>query len=166
MGSANGGSDPAGDFLESVLIRDFGCIRRLVLGDLKPLNALIGPNDSGKSLILRALRTACQFGASNFELTERGLRLPFDPEVQSLWPTGTIRLAYAGSRSYQVSSKPAKGSPEVVEAVRVGTQKHTSGRGGWNVLGLLASPKLGSEREFFAAAVHPAPLVRLRTSTR
>lgn len=39
----------------SLEIENYGCIRRLCLR-LTPLHALIGPNDSGKSTILRALR--------------------------------------------------------------------------------------------------------------
>lgn len=45
--------------IENVHIKNFGCIRDLEM-KLTPLHALIGPNDSGKSTILRAVRTAMQ----------------------------------------------------------------------------------------------------------
>lgn len=41
--------------LESVHIHDFGCVRDASL-KLTPLHALIGPNDSGKSTVLRAIQ--------------------------------------------------------------------------------------------------------------
>jgi predicted ATPase len=42
-------------FVESLRIQDFGCIRDATLA-LTPLHALIGPNDSGKSTVLRAFK--------------------------------------------------------------------------------------------------------------
>jgi predicted ATPase len=49
----------SGDFVETVRIRNFGCARDVQL-DLTRLHALIGPNDSGKSTVLSALRTAAE----------------------------------------------------------------------------------------------------------
>jgi predicted ATPase len=46
-----------GDFVEAVRIERFGCARDVRL-ELTRLHALIGPNDSGKSTVLSALRTA------------------------------------------------------------------------------------------------------------
>jgi ABC-type polar amino acid transport system ATPase subunit len=43
--------------VEKIEIRNFGCIRDVKLS-LTRLHALIGPNDSGKSTILRAIREA------------------------------------------------------------------------------------------------------------
>jgi predicted ATPase len=45
------------DFVETVRIENFGCVRDARL-ELTRLHALIGPNDSGKSTVLAALRTA------------------------------------------------------------------------------------------------------------
>lgn len=42
------------DWLKDVTIREFGCIKQLVL-TLTPLHAFVGPNDSGKSTVLDAL---------------------------------------------------------------------------------------------------------------
>jgi hypothetical protein len=50
--------------IQRVEIENYGCIRKLDLA-LSPLHALIGPNDSGKSTILRALRTAVDRAARN-----------------------------------------------------------------------------------------------------
>jgi len=46
----------SGDFVETLRIENFGCVRDAHL-ELTRLHALIGPNDSGKSTVLSALRT-------------------------------------------------------------------------------------------------------------
>lgn len=46
----------SGDFVETVRIENFGCVRDARL-ELTRLHALIGPNDSGKSTVLGAIRT-------------------------------------------------------------------------------------------------------------
>jgi energy-coupling factor transporter ATP-binding protein EcfA2 len=43
-------------FIEQLRIQNYGCIRDATF-QLTPLHALIGPNDSGKSTVLRALQT-------------------------------------------------------------------------------------------------------------
>jgi len=48
--------DHVSDFVETVRIENFGCVRNARL-ELTQLHALIGPNDSGKSTVLSALRT-------------------------------------------------------------------------------------------------------------
>lgn len=47
------------DFVETARIENFGCVRDARL-ELTRLHALIGPNDSGKSTVLGALRTMCE----------------------------------------------------------------------------------------------------------
>lgn len=59
-------------------IKGIACLRH-VQGPLTPLHAFIGPNDSGKSTVLRALRTALHLSRSEFELTPSGALSPFDP---------------------------------------------------------------------------------------
>ncbi len=46
-------------FVDTVRIQNFGCVRDARL-ELTRLHALIGPNDSGKSTVLAAIRTACE----------------------------------------------------------------------------------------------------------
>ncbi len=58
-------------------LQNYGCVKELSLEGLGRLHAYIGPNDSGKSTILRALRTACyaffhEWATSN---------TPFDPQL-------------------------------------------------------------------------------------
>jgi predicted ATPase len=80
-------------FVETVRIQNFGCARDVTL-ELTRLHALIGPNDSGKSTVLAAIRTACQLiDVGETELTRAG-RL--DPRgipgsrITIAWGTETI----------------------------------------------------------------------------
>jgi predicted ATPase len=52
-------SDVSKPFVETARIQNFGCARDVTL-ELARLHALIGPNDSGKSTVLAAIRTACE----------------------------------------------------------------------------------------------------------
>jgi hypothetical protein len=67
----------------------YGCLKdvRLKLGGL---HALIGPNDSGKSTILRALRTLGQLAARTFE--HRATWEPFDPGLDGDEPGTFVAL--------------------------------------------------------------------------
>ena len=47
-------------YLQKIEITEFSCLRDVKI-ELTPLHALIGPNDSGKSTILRAVRTLTQY---------------------------------------------------------------------------------------------------------
>jgi len=51
-------------FVDTFYARNYGCIRDLQI-ELTPLHALIGPNDSGKSTVLAALRTLTLLAARN-----------------------------------------------------------------------------------------------------
>jgi predicted ATPase len=66
--------------IQKVTIRNCGCVKNAEV-NLTRLHALIGPNDSGKSTILRALRTATQFATSEFTKNDKGEILPFIPLV-------------------------------------------------------------------------------------
>lgn len=60
-------------------VQGIACLRDL-RGTLTPLHAFIGPNDSGKSALLRALRTALHLAAGTFYTApDSGLIEPFDP---------------------------------------------------------------------------------------
>lgn len=49
-------------FIERLKVKGFGCLENIDVS-LTPLHALIGPNDSGKSTILRAVQTILEFAA-------------------------------------------------------------------------------------------------------
>jgi predicted ATPase len=50
-------------FIQRVVIENFGCIQHMEL-PLTPLHCLVGPNDSGKSTVLRALKVGSTLAAS------------------------------------------------------------------------------------------------------
>ena len=58
--------------------RNYGCLKDIEV-EFTPLNALIGPNDSGKSTILRAVRTLSQLGCSSFADVTETQATPFFP---------------------------------------------------------------------------------------
>jgi predicted ATPase len=69
--------------IKSVKVQNFGCIKDLEM-KLTPLHAVIGPNDSGKSTLLRAVRTASQLYDGRFNVLlnnhhEKTGIIPFDP---------------------------------------------------------------------------------------
>jgi predicted ATPase len=81
-------------FVETVRIENFGCVRDAQL-ELTRLHALIGPNDSGKSTVLNALRTAgelIRLGESRLaedgHLDPRGV---FGTKITMGW--GTVAVA-------------------------------------------------------------------------
>jgi predicted ATPase len=60
-------------YVEELRIQNYGCIRDATF-HFTPLHALIGPNDSGKSTVLRALRTLAYLLGRDDEPEGRGLR--------------------------------------------------------------------------------------------
>lgn len=81
------------DFIETLGIENFQCIPSLEL-KLTPLHALIGPNDSGKSTILKAIRIMMALASGNLRV-ENGVGYPVHPEHFS--PPYTLRMQLAGS---------------------------------------------------------------------
>jgi ABC-type transport system involved in cytochrome c biogenesis ATPase subunit len=89
--------------INTLSTNNYGCLRAVELG-LTPVHALIGPNDGGKSTLLRAMRTLGQFAAGAFS---DGGRAPFDPWLPSD-STFDIGLPWLGARtprgSYHLTS--------------------------------------------------------------
>jgi energy-coupling factor transporter ATP-binding protein EcfA2 len=71
--------------IRSFRAKNYGCLKDVSIG-LTPLHAFVGPNDSGKSTILRGIRTVVQFAGSRFERTEAWH--PFDPQFRVQHPQG------------------------------------------------------------------------------
>jgi energy-coupling factor transporter ATP-binding protein EcfA2 len=78
--------------IQKVTIKNCGCVKNAEV-NLTRLHALIGPNDSGKSTILRALRTATQFASGAFAKNDHGEILPFSPLVSESTDGAVIGLA-------------------------------------------------------------------------
>jgi predicted ATPase len=75
--------------VKSVRIQGFGCLKDTALNNLTPLHAVIGPNDSGKSTLLRALHSAF-----NQELPD-----------SSFWLNGEIALIDPNGQFLSVSRR-------------------------------------------------------------
>jgi ABC-type uncharacterized transport system ATPase subunit len=93
--------------IQKVTIKNCGCIKSAEV-NLSRLHALIGPNDSGKSTILRALRTATQFATKGFTQDEKGEFLPFAPLLPDASGGGSITLAYGTSVAYLLLRESGK----------------------------------------------------------
>lgn len=104
--------------IQRLEIENYGCIRKTSL-ELTPLHALIGPNDSGKSTILRALRTVAQLGASRIDL----FSAPFDPR---LGDQSTLRVEFSDSLGYSIRAESGQALHE--STTRSGTALSNSRR--------------------------------------
>jgi predicted ATPase len=93
LGGEDGGEvEDMGDFIERFTARNYGCLKDVTVA-LTPLHAFIGPNDSGKSTLLRAMRTAVQLAGSSFTFDEQDRLQPFDPDLV-IWPRPPAKQAW------------------------------------------------------------------------
>lgn len=122
-------------FIQTLQVQSYGCIVDATF-KLSPLHALIGPNDSGKSTILRALRTILQFAASSFG-GEPGDMRPFDPMIDWRKDEAKPRFSvkFADGLTYTLETRPNG----VVESLSVsgGTPRESGAPRGYNLPGLL-----------------------------
>ncbi|WP_394827547.1 AAA family ATPase [Pendulispora albinea] len=137
--------------IERLEVENYGCIRKGSFR-LTPLHALIGPNDSGKSTVLRALRTAAQLGAEQFRVSDDGAWSPFDPTL-GLTPNTRIGFHVADELVYAIRATE-DGLEEAVYVDGKGIAE-TQTRS-WNRRGLLAvkdaSPSIEKLRKRFTVA--------------
>ncbi len=136
--------------LTQLEIENYGCIKNLQLS-LTPLHALIGPNDSGKSTILRALRTLMQFGGGTFERSDGQWR-PFHPRMDT---ETRIEGTYSDGLGYAVAILPIE-----ERVLNGGRLVNRAKRASWTTRGLLASPDEPTTVTM-AGRIGPARLVRL-----
>jgi predicted ATPase len=100
-------------------VEKFGCIQSVECG-LSPLHAFIGPNDSGKTTLLRALRLL----ATQACIASRGdpskVLDPSDERISVESPT-ILKATLSGGAQYSVQM-PSKLYPELHETLRVGEE--------------------------------------------
>lgn len=65
---------------------DYGCLLDVKV-PLTPFHAFIGPNDSGKSTLLHALRTVVRFASGSFSQDPDHTWKPFDPLLPPKYPS-------------------------------------------------------------------------------
>ncbi len=91
-------------FINRLRIQNYGCIKDATF-ELTPLHALIGPNDSGKSTVLRALRTM-----TTWAVTSLGTLGPEGDRLNKAFLEGypeqpAVLRATVGDTSWQVSAE-------------------------------------------------------------
>ncbi len=83
--------------------RNYGCLRDVVAAHLSPIHAFIGPNDSGKSTLLRAARVLAVFAgdAPNpdlFEMQLESASAETPISLASRTPPGAYRVVFDGTQ--------------------------------------------------------------------
>lgn len=106
-------------YVEELRIQSYGCIRDATFR-LTPLHALIGPNDSGKSTVLRALRTVVYLaGKEPDQLTQLALSRALQ---SSSTKSGAFIQIKSSGEGYHVPSQSAQLIPSKVRAAIDGAQ--------------------------------------------
>lgn len=152
-------------YIKRVRVQDFGCVKDATL-EFTRLHALIGPNDSGKTTLLRAVRTALQFASGTFYGNHAPSKLePFDPGVRE-GEAFKIDLTAAGvepawDSDYSVGSLVPGSSIE--EALARGEQMLAkAARRSWNTPGALHGLSVGKAgSEAFQVFLRPSQWLHL-----
>jgi predicted ATPase len=144
--------------INNVTIMNYGCVRSGSFS-LTPLHALIGPNDSGKSTVLRAIRTAAQFGMGTFSRSDNDHQWhPFDPMLELKRPF-RISLLYRDVVAYDLHGTDT--DAVLMETTRTpDNAQDTLRRLSWNHGGLLSAHPLEPTNLLLARRLTRATMVR------
>lgn len=122
------------DFIKRLTVKNYGCLQDVNV-ELTPLHAFVGPNDSGKSTLLRAVRTALQFAGGTFGGYDGP---PFNPGIDLSEEGLLFEVSYRDGPGYRLSIN--KGG--VVETVFNREREiRSENRGSWSDEGLLTAFK-------------------------
>lgn len=125
--------------IQTLEIENYGCIKKASFA-LSPLHALIGPNDSGKSTILRAIRTATQFAKGQFNGTApdwRGPWEPFDPMIELGKNRLRISLVFVDQIIYQLWFTNVDG-PLTETVIAPSAERFSESRNFWTSPGVVS----------------------------
>jgi len=148
------------DHINRVDIENYGCIRSVSV-NLSPIHALIGPNDSGKSTILRALRTATQLAVGNFGPDPSISPSPFNPMIDVRTDGLRIGARYNDDLMYVIETRGGiKESVWRSELVLLTDERPRS----WQAAGLLQKPSEVSAVQVLVERLSKATMVRLDTN--
>ncbi|MBI4706260.1 MAG: AAA family ATPase [Deltaproteobacteria bacterium] len=89
--------------IERFRAENYGCLKNVEV-KLTPIHAFVGPNDSGKSTLLHAIRTVCQLAGDKFTLDPKRRIAPFDPHLP--WGAHFTLTASGTDWSYSVYPTP------------------------------------------------------------
>ena len=122
--------------LHTFRARNYGCLVD-VEATLTPLHAFIGPNDSGKSTLLHAMRTLVQLAGSAFRRDAEGGWEPFDswlpmtsPDVKPSVPPHDILLACGVEGGWYTVDAGETGLEERISQGRAGDPEEGGPRRG------------------------------------
>jgi predicted ATPase len=139
------------EFIERLTIKNYGCVKDVSV-ELTPLHAFIGPNDSGKSTLLRALRTVTQYGGGVFNGSQ-----PFDPQFTD--NDNSIDIVYSDKIAYKIGPlEEGFGETVYVDGT---TELWSAVRNGINNPGLLRTRFDAPQMFELARRLRPARFVRL-----
>jgi len=99
--------------IRRLVAKNYGCLKDVSI-ELTPLHAFIGPNDSGKSTILRAVRTLLQLASGTFQLVDNAWREPFTPYITSVAGLD-LAVSFADETGYRIRSHAASPLYSVIE---------------------------------------------------
>ena len=139
--------------------QNYGCLKNVEV-DLAPVHAFIGPNDSGKSTILHAVRTLGQFAAGKFDAHPSLKWTPFDPRFGENRGTTSALHGFGPNGWYSIAAEPSGQTLHEEFVVLPSAQVHTSTSRAWNQRSALADASV-PENLAVAAALGPARLLRL-----
>lgn len=126
--------------IHRIRVKNYGCLNDVTI-ELTPLHALIGPNDSGKSTILRAVRTIVQLASSRFD---KAIKKPFDPmvgseprhfEIAALLNSGKPEIEYRIKNGHFKN-----GHGDLVESWFVGDEPHQKSQRPWDSDTMIPGP--------------------------
>jgi len=129
-----------GEIIERFTAKNYGCLKDVTVA-LTPLHAFIGPNDSGKSTLLRGVRTVVQFAARGFWHDQTGSLKPFDPglvdwfspnaqsrSLELTWGEMTYRVGQSGAFAPADPNEPEKPGEVDDEVLIRGERAHSKHR--------------------------------------
>ena len=112
---------PPNIYITRLRAKNFGCLRDVDV-QLSPLHAFIGPNDSGKSTLLRAMRTIVHLASDEFhdvDSSDGSTHLgPFDPGI-GVMEIFDLKISLGQNVKYRVFRNKEK----MAEQVFLGSKK-------------------------------------------
>ena len=107
--------------IKRLVAKNYGCLKNVDM-ELTPLHALIGPNDSGKSTILRAVATLAQLASAAFRNVSTTSSEPFHHGID-FETDFEIACHFDDELGYRISK--GNGFAEVLEQLILGDQGTT-----------------------------------------
>jgi ABC-type uncharacterized transport system ATPase subunit len=127
-------------YVQRLRVQNYGCIRDLTLS-LTPLHALIGPNDSGKSTVLMAVRTLTTLAAGSLTAADDsgklGVAVAVNPNfvIEGALGEGEGWRIGANGGVYYQEALPGSAANPVRQGLNFtyGAQVFAPGQGPWTV---------------------------------